>query len=194
MRGSETGILFETLRASAPTETALGRSLLHAGLAVGAAAIFGACLGSYSLDVRQIFASALKTPLLLLGTGFVCFPSWYLLQFTTDQPPTLAEAFRIQVTALLATASVWAALSPPLLVLSLSLQHYDLARVIAVVVAAAGGLVGLRRFAALGGGMRPALMLHYLVFGAVGAQLAWILRPFVGSPFEPFQLLRSLGS
>ncbi|WP_229069639.1 hypothetical protein [Actinoplanes sp. DH11] len=46
-------------------------------------------------------------------------------------------------------------------------------------------------------GERPASMtlLHIwiLLFGFVGTQLAWTLRPFFGSPDKPFQLFRSIG-
>jgi hypothetical protein len=30
-----------------------------------------------------------------------------------------------------------------------------------------------------------------LVFGVVGAQMSWVLRPFVGSPDMPFSWLRA---
>lgn len=46
-------------------------------------------------------------------------------------------------------------------------------------------------------GERPASMtlLHIwiLLFGFVGTQLAWTLRPFFGSPDKPFQLFRTIG-
>jgi hypothetical protein len=45
-------------------------------------------------------------------------------------------------------------------------------------------------------GERPASMtllyVWILLFGFVGTQLAWTLRPFVGSPGEPFQLFREI--
>jgi hypothetical protein len=55
----------------------------------------------------------------------------------------------------------------------------------------------------LGGSPRPAavsdgqqasktlLYIWILLFGFVGTQLAWTLRPFFGSPDEPFQIFRS---
>jgi len=30
-----------------------------------------------------------------------------------------------------------------------------------------------------------------VVFGLVGAQMAWMLRPFIGNPNSPFTLIRS---
>ena len=40
---------------------------------------------------------------------------------------------------------------------------------------------------------RWVLRLWMLLYGFVGSQLAWTLRPFVGSPDIPFQLFRELG-
>lgn len=37
------------------------------------------------------------------------------------------------------------------------------------------------------------LYIWILLFGFVGTQLAWTLRPFFGSPDKPFQLFRSIG-
>ncbi len=46
-------------------------------------------------------------------------------------------------------------------------------------------------------GQRPASMalpnIWILLFGFVGTQLAWTLRPFFGSPDEPFAVFRSIG-
>jgi hypothetical protein len=36
------------------------------------------------------------------------------------------------------------------------------------------------------------LYVWIVLFGFVGTQLAWTLRPFVGSPDEPFQLFREI--
>jgi hypothetical protein len=52
------------------------------------------------------------------------------------------------------------------------------------------------RAAELAAGDRPASMLllyiWILLFGFVGTQLAWTLRPFFGSPGQPFELFRDL--
>jgi hypothetical protein len=46
-------------------------------------------------------------------------------------------------------------------------------------------------------GQRPTSMallnIWILLFGFVGTQLAWTLRPFFGSPGEPFQVFRNIG-
>jgi hypothetical protein len=37
------------------------------------------------------------------------------------------------------------------------------------------------------------LYIWILLFGFVGTQLAWTLRPFFGSPAAPFELFRDIG-
>ena len=36
------------------------------------------------------------------------------------------------------------------------------------------------------------LYIWIMLFGFVGTQLAWTLRPFFGSPDEPFEIFRSI--
>ncbi|MBC7783944.1 MAG: hypothetical protein H7144_08890 [Burkholderiales bacterium] len=43
------------------------------------------------------------------------------------------------------------------------------------------------------GGVRLIFRVWMLVFGLVGAQMAWVLRPFIGSPDKPFEWFRERG-
>jgi len=47
---------------------------------------------------------------------------------------------------------------------------------------------------ALGRRIKAVFTIWMLVFGLVGAQMSWILRPFVGAPDSPFQWFRPRGS
>lgn len=63
-------------------------------------------------------------------------------------------------------------------------------------VAVAPAAFAVRPQPQLAPGERPASMtllnVWILLFGFVGTQLAWTLRPFVGSPDEPFQIFRKI--
>jgi hypothetical protein len=139
-------------------------------------------------------------PLLLLGTTLLCFPTFFVIQLARAKKPlSLMEAAMLQSTALMATGAVWAALSPPLLFLVVTSKQYVLARILAGLVGAVGGLVGLRRFGRLyreaageeAGPMRWLVRGYFAIYGVVGVQLAWTIRPFIGSPFRPFELIRA---
>lgn len=42
--------------------------------------------------------------------------------------------------------------------------------------------------------MRTVFRIWVLVFGLVGAQMAWVLRPFIGDPARPFSFFRERDS
>jgi hypothetical protein len=61
-------------------------------------------------------------------------------------------------------------------------------------VALSGALDRLEEAQALGRHTRSVFAIWMFVFGLVGAQMAWILRPFIGSPDRPFTWFRERGS
>ena len=192
------------------------RQMILQGAVVAAigAAIFGVALGIYAQTFGQITASGLKLPILLLGTALLCFPVFHLLQSGRARHPLGLEAsVALQTTALAATAVVWGSLAPAVIFLVSSTQHYRLCQFLAVGVGAAGGVVGLGTLLAgyrtlcegrarepeedRRGLLRRAwnldrpLAAYFFLFGCVGGQLAWVLRPFIGSPTLPFQIFRA---
>ncbi|HEV8266907.1 MAG TPA: hypothetical protein VGR00_01690 [Thermoanaerobaculia bacterium] len=174
------------------------RSLLF--ILAGSAA-FGLALGSYAGGFWQVVASAVKVPLLLLGTAFLSFPTYFVLQMLRgSRPLTLDAAVALQLSSLSATAVLWGSFAPPLLFLVGSTHHYRLAQFFSLAIGAIGGMVGLARFLKLHRELvepdrilRGHLLLYFVLFSAVGGQLAWVLRPFIGDPGLPFQLFRTLG-
>ncbi len=46
----------------------------------------------------------------------------------------------------------------------------------------------------LGKHVKAVVTCWVLVFGFVGAQMSWVLRPFIGAPGDPFQIFRPRGS
>jgi hypothetical protein len=174
-------------------------SLLCAILGAGG---FGVALGVYARSAPQTFLSAVKAPLLLLGTAAICFPAFYVLQrLRAPRPISLAQALALQTSSLGAVGIVWASLAPPILLLVGTAYNYTMAQTLALAVGAIGGAVGLRRLVlgcrALNGTGQVRgtsfLWIYALLFGCVGAQLSWVLRPFIGSPSLEFQLFRPLG-
>jgi len=172
-------------------------------LSIAGSALFGMALGAYGLSAPQILISTIKVPLLLLGTTVLCFPTFWVLQSGREcRPLTLARSASVQSLALATTGVIWGALAPPLLFLVVSTSHYRLTQFLALTVGGVGGLLGLMRFlraytsacAVEGIEVRfKSLVLFFVLFATVGAQLAWVLRPFIGDPGQPFELFRRLG-
>lgn len=193
--------LLSQLRERRNLPTVLLQSLLASLIG---AAVFGLALGSYGGSSAQIIASAIKVPLLLLGTTALCFPSFHVLQTAkAPEPMSLAQSAALQATALSTIGAIWGALSMPLFFLVSTTGQYMLAQFLALAVGGIGGLVGLLRLKSgymqlcspeSGKRMRLPLLLYLVIFGSVGGQMAWVLRPFIGSPSLGFELVRDLES
>ena len=172
-------------------------------LAVGlvGAALFGLALGSFGFSWPQMIAAALKAPLLLLATGALCLPSFYALQLLLAKKlASPAASIAMQASASAAAGAVWGGLSLPLAFLVVTTRSYHLSQFLALVVGVLGGIGGLRRLIQLYREACDARPLQSLavtlpwafLYSAVGAQLAWMLRPFIGSPELAFQIFRPL--
>ena len=156
--------------------------------------LYGAVMGLYRLlnglpdGVLQALYSASKTPLLILGSFAIGLPVFFVLSTLLG----LRSDFRRAVTALLsaqaATATALAALAPLTLLFYLSTAGYAQALVfngVLFAVASGAGQVVLR------GRFRPliarnprhrALLIGWAVtYVFIAVQLAWLLRPFIGS-------------
>jgi hypothetical protein len=178
-----------------------GRTLRQLALGAAGAALFGLALGAFGLSAPQMLASGIKAPLLLVGAGALCFPTFYALQLLrATRPVGLAEAFALQSAAAAAAGAVWGGFALPLAFLVSTTYHYRLTQSLALLVGALGGLAGARRlehlYRSLGDEQLRAhltvILPWALLYSAVGAQLAWMMRPFIGSPELPFQLFRPL--
>ncbi|MEO7795761.1 MAG: hypothetical protein ABIV06_13410 [Thermoanaerobaculia bacterium] len=184
-------------------ERDLGRTTRQAFYwGAAAAALFGVTLGTYDQSWIQLATSAVKLPLLLFGSAALCFPTFHAVQvLRAPKALSLAQSVALQATALSSTAVVWASFSLPLLFLIGTTRNYKLAQALALAVGAAGGFVGLARLRAgyrklcdpdQQRGSTRALLLYFVIHAVVGAQLAWVLRPFIGSPTLSFELFRNL--
>jgi hypothetical protein len=164
---------------------------------------FGVWTGLYALTLPQMLASALKMPILLIGTTAICFPSFFVIQHVlSPKALSLRAALLLKLSALAIIAATWAVVALPCSLFIANAQNYAATKFLVTMVAAFGGAIGMIWFAR---GYRRAssnaeqrgrvvfLLPYCVLFGLVGAQLAWTMRPFIGSPSQGFSLFRSLG-
>ncbi len=150
--------------------SAPARSLLLPSIAGSAA--FGAAIGSY-VGGRQILYAAVKMPLFLFGTLAVCAALFAILS-----PGAIATAVRTIYT----TTMVLGALSPPLFLAGLSLPKPAAYPHMVLLLTAAVAVAGAWSVARLKAELRSTgLWLAWIaIYGFVGAQAAWLLKPWVG--------------
>jgi len=141
--------------------------------------------------------SAVKVPLLLVATFVISLPSFYVLNSLFGLGRDFAQAVRSLVAAQCGLAIVLASLAPLTLLWYASSAHYQHALVVngamfAVASLAAQWLVrGYYRPLIAASRRHVWLLWCWLgVYTAVAIQMAWLLRPFLGSPGRPVQFLR----
>ena len=180
------------------------RSKLSAMLltSVVLSAIYGAVLGS-THSVLQALSSAAKLPILFLATLAICSPTLYFFQILFGSRQTIGQSFALMLTAITVTSVLLVSFAPVILFFLLTTADYQLFKLLNVGVFAIAGLrgvaflsEGIKIVAAneQGAATRRGVVRAWVVlYGLVGSQMAWALRPFVGAPSLPFELFRNLG-
>jgi hypothetical protein len=164
-------------------------------------AIYGAVLG-VSNSLLQALSSAIKLPILYLITLAICLPTLYFFNLLFGSRLTLAQTFALIMTAIAVTAVLTLSFAPIALFFWLTAPNYQFYKLLNVGILAVTGVAGL---SFLWQGMRHVqkneglgvrsliLWIWIFIYGFVGTQMAWTLRPFFGAPGLPFEILRDLG-
>ncbi|MEZ4242089.1 MAG: hypothetical protein R3F59_39230 [Myxococcota bacterium] len=165
------------------------------GIAVAAAALFGAVVGSYR-GGPQVAYAAVKMPLLLLVPLVVGLPAVRAL-FHLAGRPTGAQTLSMAGLVAMARTSLVALAAAPVLWLAYDATvDYHLAVVLLAGVLVVAGLAGLPSLAKGFGPpthkSRLAAVAALLLVGAVTAQTGWVLRPFVARPRADVALFRPI--
>lgn len=173
--------------------------LEHLLLAVCAGGFcYGAAMGSFGGRPAQVLYSALKVPLLLLGTSAVVLPSFWVLNTLLGLRDDLAAALRGVFAAQAVVAIALASLAPVILFAHVSTGDYRAVMRVNLALFALATLAGhlgcekfYRPLVARDHRHRLARWAWTVLYVFVGVQLAWVFRPFVGDPHLPASFLRA---
>jgi hypothetical protein len=169
---------------------------------------YGVTMGTSSFVVGvdrgllQMLSSGLKVPALYLLTILICFPVLFVVLVLMGSRLSFAQTLALILLALALNSILLAAFAPIILFFIITGSSYEFVKLLHVAIM---GFSGLWAMAALWHGLREMcetsdlypkqavriLQIWILVFGFVGTQMAWSLRPFVGNPGRPFQVLRA---
>jgi hypothetical protein len=178
----------------------LGRKLRFAlGTLVVLGGLYGGVAGAYSGPLQAVAAAA-KLPFLFLATFAVCFPAFYVVQALVGSRLRLLQVVVLVTSALALTAVVLAAFVPVPAFFLITGANYYFQHLLHIVLVGAAGIFGMY---ALHEGLtticerhgvypRKAITIMRLwavLFGFVGIQMAWNLRPFLGDRNQPFRLI-----
>jgi hypothetical protein len=160
-------------------------------------AVMGAFGGIWNERFWQVVYSALKVPLLLLATSLIAWPSFFVLNTLAGLRSDFARATTALMAAQAGLAIVLASLAPLTVVWYAASGNYaDAVRFNGMMFALAcfAGQWLLRDHYRLLIQSDPRhrwmfwLWLALYIFVAI--QMAWVMRPFVGSPNAPVEFFR----
>lgn len=167
-------------------------------------AAYGASLGSWN-GARLSLYAAIKVPLLMLGTAAITALFNWVAASMLGLPLRLRQTVALSLVPLAIASLIAASLVPVTLFFTKSLPppsdaqrtlHNLLYLTHTILIAGAGatGTSFLRRILRqVCGDPRRAVRIHALwlaTYAFVGGEVAWVLRPFVGSIYLPIVFLR----
>jgi hypothetical protein len=180
-----------------PADGAAAHWALILAWTLGLGSLYGAAMGCYALDPRQVWFSALKVPLLMGISTLVCLPSFYAINAVLGLGEDLKVACRAVFYSQAVFAICLASLAPIIVMIYASTSYYTFAKVAnggIFLLATLGSQVKLwslyRPLLEKNRNHRHACVLWLLSHIFVAIQMAWILRPFIGSPGLEPQLFR----
>jgi hypothetical protein len=161
--------------------------------------LYGAVMGSHAgLDnLPQIAFSAVKVPMLLTVTFLLCLPSFVVVSTLLGLRDDLAESLRALVMTQAGITIILCALAPYTAFWYLSGASYRPAILfngaMFAVASVSAQFILLRLYRPLiARRPRHSIMIFFwlTVYIAVGIQMAWVLRPFIGHPHTPAEFFR----
>jgi hypothetical protein len=164
-------------------------------------AFYGCIMGTFGgvagERVWQLLISGMKVPLLLMATFALSLPSYFVLNNLHGVRSDFGQVLRALVSSQTGLTVVLAALAPYTLFWYASSADYRWALLFNGFMFAVASLAGhvllqrqYRPLLAKNQQHRRLLRIWLVVYIFVGVQMAWILRPFVGSPDMPVQFFR----
>jgi hypothetical protein len=175
--------------------------------------LFGAATGLTS-GLPWALSSTVKLPLVFCASLLICLPTLYYFSLLFGGRLTLLQTVAVLLTALTVTAVLSLGFALISLFFHITGSGYAFMVTLNVVMLAVSGSAGLlflvqgalyldqtappTHVSFLGwlsfffnGGARSAVLVGWIViFGAVGLQMGWTLRPFFGAPGTEFALTR----
>lgn len=157
-------------------------------VAVGAA-VFGAAMGAHRGGIQVLYA-AIKLPAVMLLTTAVCAPALTAFNAAFRRQASMRRDLSLVLSSLALTCLVLAA-QAPIVFLAVELgAGYHTVILLVVGCCCLAGIVGLTLFQR-GLGLDPSAgrwavgIALLMVFGVVGTQMSWTLRPFLVRPRTP---------
>jgi hypothetical protein len=188
---------FESITDVKSAKNTIGKQLL---LVLIFMFVYGIIMGSYN-SFAQSVSTSLKLPLLIYLSIFICFPAFFVIQFMLGSRMTLTQMLGVVLSGFIVFSTIAVSFVPIVLFFMITGDNYAFIKLLHVGILMFSGLFAMRtiirglKYSCERQNIYPKQGLRVFkvwifIFAFVGMQLAWNLRPFVGSRNMQFELVR----
>jgi hypothetical protein len=157
-------------------------------------------MGSYN-GVLQSLVTGIKVPCLIFLSLLICFPALYVIQYMIGSTMTIYQMANIIFSGFIVFTTISLSFAPIVIFFMVTSNNYSFLKLLHVAIFTFSGIFAVKTI--INGltyscekkniypklGMRI-FKIWIVILAFVSSQLAWNLRPFVGSRDLPFELFR----
>lgn len=162
--------------------------------------IYGLIMGSYN-GIVQSLVTSIKIPVLIFLSLFICFPAFYVIQFMLGSRMSVLHMANMILSGFIVFTTIALSFSPIVLFFMITGNNYSFLKLLHVAIYVFAGIFGMRtiinglKYSCEKMNVYPKMGINVfkfwiIIFAFVSMQLAWNLRPFIGSRELPFELFR----
>jgi hypothetical protein len=162
--------------------------------------IYGMIMGSYN-GLLQCLVTGVKIPSLILLSLAICFPALYVIQYMIGSTMTIYQMAVVILSGFIVFSTITLSFGPIVIFFMITSDNYAFLKLLHVGIFTFSGIFAIRTiirglsYSCEKKNIYPKLGMNIfkvwiVIFAFVSSQLAWNLRPFVGSRDLPFELFR----
>jgi hypothetical protein len=162
--------------------------------------LYGIIMGSYN-GVLQSLVTGIKMPCLIVLSLLICFPALYVVQSMIGSTMTIYQMANIIFAGFFVFTTIALSFSPIIIFFMITSDSYSFLKLLHVAIFTFSGIFAIKtiinglKFSCEKKNIYPKLgmsifKIWVVILAFVSSQLAWNLRPFVGSRDMSFELFR----
>ena len=162
--------------------------------------LYGIVMGSFN-SWQQALVTGTKIPILILLALLICFPAFFVIQYMLGSKMSLMKMINMVLSGFVVQSTIMLSFSPIAIFFMINGYNYSFLKLLHVAIIGFSGIFGMKiildalKYSCEKSNVYPKIGIKIfkfwiIVFAFVGMQLAWNLRPFVGSKELPFELFR----
>lgn len=163
--------------------------------------IYGIIMGSYN-GLLQSIVTGIKIPSLILLSLIICFPALFVIQYMIGSTMTVYQMAVVIFSGFIVFSTISLSFAPIVIFFMITSDNYSFLKLLHVGIFSFSGIFAIRTiirglsYSCEKKNIYPRLGMNIfkvwiVIFAFVSSQLAWNLRPFVGSRDLPFELFRN---